>query len=102
MFLFDDGDLHMPKSLALLACSAKILYLDIFVTEPFSTTSSLHIYTCTQFDHKIPVKDRLTINFEKTEFMIISNHEHEVENSFISIGQNSIQSVKHYISWCPT
>ena len=42
------------------------------------------------------IKNRLTINYDKTEFMIFSNREHEVEDSFISIDQNSIQSVKDY------
>ena len=42
------------------------------------------------------IKNRLTINFDKTEFMISCNSEHEVDDCFLSFGQNSIQSVKVY------
>ena len=42
-------------------------------------------------------KNRLTIKFEKkNDFIIFFNREHEADNSFLSIGQNSIQSVKDY------
>ena len=40
---------------------------------------------------------RLTINFEKeTEFLIFSNWEHQIEDQFISVGQNSIQDINNY------
>ena len=38
------------------------------------------------------IKNRLTINFDKTEFMMVSNLEYEKDDSFSSIGQNSIHS----------
>ena len=41
------------------------------------------------------IENRLKISFDKTEFMIFSNHQHEVDDYFLRIGRNSIQSVKY-------
>ena len=51
---------------------------------------------CTRILNSWSIKNRLTITFNKTEFIIILNRDLEVDDSFLSIGQNTTQSVKDY------
>ena len=41
-------------------------------------------------------KNRLTIDSDETKYMVFFNREHEIDDSFLSVDQNSPHSVKYY------
>ena len=42
------------------------------------------------------IRNSLTINFDKTELIVFSNREHLFDNSFVTIGPNSLQNVDNF------